>query len=146
MPLVKNASWKLVCHLNALFASQWKFKSSCTHVRHNKRLKNCLNRARKKLIKKLSSKRFSISVFIFENHCAVFFLVKISWRCYQLGSEKVYLFSYLFWDAKTGTVVFASIVVISPLQSIIQDQAAGVPSTGRSASDLKEKLRTVYKK
>ena len=40
---------------------------------------------------------------------------------------------------QTGTV-FTSIVVISPLQSIIQDQAAEVPSTGMSASDLKEKL------
>ena len=58
----------------------------------------------------------------------------------------MYLFSYLCWDAKTGTVVFASIVVISPLQSIVQDQAAGVPSTGMSASDFKEKLRIVYKK
>lgn len=40
---------------------------------------------------------------------------------------------------QTGTV-FTSIVVISPLQSIIQDQAGEVPSTGMSASDLKEKL------
>lgn len=40
---------------------------------------------------------------------------------------------------QTGTVL-TSIVVISPLQSIIQDQAAEVPSRGMSASDLKEKL------
>ena len=95
MPLAKNASWKLICHLNALFVSQWKLKSSCTHVWHDKRLKNCLNRARKKLFEKLSSKRLSISVFIFENHYAVFFLVKISWQSYQLSSKKVYFFSYL---------------------------------------------------
>ena len=56
------------------------------------------------------------------------------------------MFLCLCWDTKTGTVVFASIVVISPLQSIVQDQAAGIPSTGMSASDFKEKLRTIYKK
>ena len=33
-----------------------------------------------------------------------------------------------------------SISVFIFLQSIIQDQAAGVPSTGMSAGDLKEKL------
>ena len=125
MPLAKSAPWKLVCHLNALFVSQWKLKSSCTHVRHDKRLKNCLNRARKKLFEKLSSKRFSISVSFSKIIPPSLFLVKISWQCYQLGSEKVYFFSYLCWDAKIGTVVFASIVVNSPLQSIIQDQAAG---------------------
>ena len=27
--LAKNASWELVCHLNALFVSQWKLKSFC---------------------------------------------------------------------------------------------------------------------
>ena len=83
MPLAKTASWELVCHLKTLFVSQWKSEPSCIiHVRNDKRLKNCMNRARKS---------FSISVFIF-------------------------------------------------VQSIIQDQAAGVPSTGMSATDLKEKL------
>ena len=87
-----------------------------THERHDKRLKNCLNHAHKKLFKELSLIRFSISVFIFENHCTVFAVLPTGFR------ESV------------------SIVVISPLQSIIQDQAAEVPSTGMSASDLKEKL------
>ena len=32
--------------------------------------KNCLNRIRKKIFQELSSKRFLISVFIFEKHCA----------------------------------------------------------------------------
>ena len=83
MPLAKTASWELVCHLKTLFVSQWKSEPSCIiHVRNDKRLKNCMNRARKS---------FSISVFIF-------------------------------------------------VQSIIQDQATGVHSTGMSAGDLKEKL------
>ena len=51
----------------------------------------------------------------------------------------VYFFCYLFWDAKAGTV-FASFVIISLLQYMIQDQAAKVTSTGMSACDLKEKL------
>ena len=29
MLLPKDSSWGLVCHLNALFVSQWKFKSFC---------------------------------------------------------------------------------------------------------------------
>ena len=29
MLLAKNASWELVCHLNASFVSQWKLKSFC---------------------------------------------------------------------------------------------------------------------
>ena len=42
-----------------------------THEQHDKRLKNCLNHAHKKLFKELSLIRFSILVFIFENHCTV---------------------------------------------------------------------------
>ena len=76
MILAKNASWELVCHLNALFVSQSKLKSFCitqTNTRaHDKRRRNCLNRARKKLFKEPSSNRFSISVFIFDKHCAAF--------------------------------------------------------------------------
>ena len=45
-------------------------------MQHDKWLKNCLNDAHKKLFKELSLIRFSISVFIFENHCAVFFFGK----------------------------------------------------------------------
>lgn len=34
--LAKNASWELICHLNTLFVSRWKFMSSCmTHMRHD---------------------------------------------------------------------------------------------------------------
>ena len=76
MILAKNASWELVCHLNALFVSQSKLKSFCitqTNTRaHDKRRRNCLNRARKKSFKEPSSNRFSISVFIFDKHCAAF--------------------------------------------------------------------------
>ena len=42
-------------------------------MRHDKRVKNYWNRALKKLFKELSSKRFSISVFIFEKHCTALF-------------------------------------------------------------------------
>ena len=45
-------------------------------MQRDKWLKNCLNRAHKKLFKELSLIRFLISVFIFENHCAVFFFGK----------------------------------------------------------------------
>lgn len=101
-------------------------------------------------LKKLSSERFFISILIFKEHCTIF-LVKISWQCCQLSSESVYFFSYLFWDAKTRTV-FASIIIISLLQSIIQDQArdqaAKVTSRGMSACDcldcLKEKQQGKY--
>ena len=50
----------------------------------------------------------------------------------ELRSEKVQFSSYLYWGAKTGTV-FTSTVVISQLQSIIQDQTAEVTSTGSLA-------------
>ena len=33
MPLAKNASWELVCHLNALFVSSWKFESCKQNTR-----------------------------------------------------------------------------------------------------------------
>ena len=62
MPLVKTASWELVCHLKTLFVSQWKSKRSCIiHVRNDKRLKNCMNRARKSLGRIDFQFRFSFS-------------------------------------------------------------------------------------
>ena len=65
---------------------------------------------------------------------------------------RVSVFFQLFvWDAKTGTV-FASIIITSLLQSIIQDQArdqaAKVTSRGMSTCDcldcLKEKQQGKY--
>ena len=36
VPLAKNCSWEFVYHINTLFVSPWKFKSSCiTHLRHD---------------------------------------------------------------------------------------------------------------
>ena len=36
IPLAKNSSWEFVYHINTLFVSPWKFKSSCiTHLRHD---------------------------------------------------------------------------------------------------------------
>ena len=58
----KTASWELVCHLKTLFVSQWKSKPSCIiHVRNDKRLRNCLNRARKSLGRRDFQFRFSFS-------------------------------------------------------------------------------------
>ena len=65
MPLAKTASWELVCHLKTLFVSQWKSKPSCiTHVRNDKRLKNCMNRARKSLGRRDFQFEFSVSKVI----------------------------------------------------------------------------------
>ena len=65
MPLAKTASWELVCHLKTLFVSQWKSKRSCIiHVGNDKRLKNCMNRARKSLGRRDFQVRFSFSKII----------------------------------------------------------------------------------
>ena len=74
--------------------------------------------------------RFSISVFFFEKQHAVFFgkdLLAV--LATEIGESSIS--GYLYWGAKTGPV-FTSIVVISQLQSIIQDQAE-VTSMGTSA-------------
>ena len=78
MRLAKNPSWELANNsCKSLFVrsrQSAEIHSYCiTHMQHDKRLKICLNHAHKKLFKELSLKRFLISVFIFENHCAVFF-------------------------------------------------------------------------
>lgn len=65
MSLAKTASWELVCHLKTLFVSQWKSKPSCiTHVRNDKRLKNCMNRSRKSLGRRDFQFRLSVSKVI----------------------------------------------------------------------------------
>lgn len=53
----------------------------------------------------------------------------------------------MFWGVKTKTI-FASIVIISPLQNVIQDQAANATSTGMSACEIKAGLlkRTIARK
>ena len=78
----------------------------------DKRVKNCLNRARKKLFKELSSKRFSISVFISKSIVPPF-CGKDLLALLPTGFGESVIFQ---WKTRT---VFASIVVISPLQRII---------------------------
>ena len=80
MPLAKNSSWELVYHINTLFVSPWKFKSSCiTHLRHDSGLRTVWIVLARIYFKGLAGRAFFISVFVFEKHCAVFLV-----RC--LGS------------------------------------------------------------
>ena len=86
MPLAKNASWELVCHLNALLVNGNSSLANKTHVPHGSPLRNCLNHTCKKCsFKEINSKRFSILLFIFEKHCAIF-SVKMFWQYYQMSS------------------------------------------------------------
>ena len=109
-------------------------------MRHDKRVKNYWNRALKKLFKELSSKRFSISVFIFEKHCTALF----NFGKDHLGSVTNWVrrkcnFSVIcFGMRRPSGRPQPSLQALSLFPCCYQTDE--IPSTGMSTCHLKEKL------
>ena len=117
--LAKNTSWELVCHLNTCVICQYmevqvktqtKKNKTQNNVWHDTRLNNSLNHTPKKFFKELNSlKRFSIRFsFSKSSLFSCLFWQRSLGSITNWFSGKVYICmhfsSYLYWDAKTGTV------------------------------------------
>ena len=111
----KNAPWELVCHLNALFASQWKFKS-CKHTSSitmaEELFVSCLQ---ENFLKSLAGRNFQFWFSFWKTLCHLFCLRSLGSITSWVPRKFNFPF-YLYWGAKTGAVS-ASFAIICPLQS-----------------------------